>query len=54
MLKHILKNYSWIPHSSQSTKKLWEYVLGYRDSKQTSKLIKKWEKSMKIQFGEEY
>ena len=40
MLKHILKNYSWIPHSSQSTKKLWEYVLGYRDSKQTSKLIK--------------
>ena len=40
MLKHILKNYSWIPHSSQSTKKLWEYVLGYRDSKKTSKLIK--------------
>ena len=40
MLKHILKNYSWIPHSSQSTKRLWEYVLGFRDSKQTSKLIK--------------
>ena len=40
MLKHILKNYSWIPHSSQSTKRLWEYVLGYRDSKQTSKLVK--------------
>ena len=40
MLKHILKNYSWIPHSSQSTKRLWEYALGYRDSKQTSKLIK--------------
>ena len=40
MLKHILKNYSWIPHSSQSTKKLWEYVLGYRDSKKTSKLAK--------------
>lgn len=38
MLKHILKNYSWIPHSSQSTSKLWEYVLGYRDSKQTQKL----------------
>ena len=37
MLKHILKNYSWIPHSSQSTKRLWEYALGYRDSKQTSK-----------------
>ena len=40
MLKHILKNYSWIPHSSQSTKRLWEYVLGFRDSKQTSKLVK--------------
>ena len=40
MLRHILKNYSWIPHSSQSTKRLWEYVLGYRDSKQTSKLVK--------------
>lgn len=38
MLKHVLKNYSWIPHSSQSTKKLWEYVLGYRDSAQTSQL----------------
>ena len=40
MLKHILKNYSWIPHSSQSTKRLWEYVLGFRDSKKTSKLVK--------------
>ena len=40
MLKHILKNYSWIPHSSQSTKTLWEYVLGYKDSTQTQKLAK--------------
>ena len=38
MLKHVLKNYSWIPHSSQSTKKLWEYVLGYKDSEQSSQI----------------
>ena len=40
MLKHILKNYSWIPHSSKNSSQLWEYALGYRDSNQTSKLIK--------------
>ena len=38
MIKHVLKNYSWIPHSSQSTKRLWEYVLGYRDSAQSSQV----------------
>ncbi len=40
MLKHILKNYSWIPASSKNSSQLWEYALGYRDSNQTSKLVK--------------
>ena len=40
MLKHILKNYSWIPASSKNSSQLWEYALGYRDSNQTSKLAK--------------
>ncbi len=40
MLKHILKNYSWIPHSSKNSAQLWEYALGYRDSNQSSKLKK--------------
>tara|TARA_R110001592_G_scaffold4546_2_gene25566 strand:+ start:20682 stop:26600 length:5919 start_codon:yes stop_codon:yes gene_type:complete len=40
MLKHVLKNYSWIPASSKNSAQLWEYALGYRDSNQTSKLAK--------------